>query len=201
MNLSLVSKHLRPNSCLDIGANVGNFYREASKEWPNCYFMLVEGNPYCADELGKLGVSHRIALLSDEEKAVTFYTQEGHPTGTGASYYRENTSFYEGTKAVPHSRTTQRLDTLLIDHVYDLLKLDTQGSELDILRGGLEILSRAKAVILEISHIEYNQGAPDQSAVNDFMREHGFHPVENLGEIHHPISGEHIQTDVLFLRK
>ena len=42
----------------------------------------------------------------------------------------------------------------------DLIKMDVQGSELDILEGGKKILSQAKYLIVELQHIEYNDNAP-----------------------------------------
>ena len=42
----------------------------------------------------------------------------------------------------------------------DLIKIDAQGSELDILEGGSKILSNAKYLIVELQHIEYNDNAP-----------------------------------------
>ena len=56
----------------------------------------------------------------------------------------------------------------------DLIKIDVQGAELDILRGGKECLANAKDVILEAQHVDYNIGAPKFEEVIDFMKENGF---------------------------
>lgn len=200
MNFELITKHFRPRSVVDVGANVGGWHNQARLHWPDAYFFLVEGNPACAEQLAMTGASMRIALLSDTEKEVTFYTREGAPTCTGASYYRENTSFYADDKIIPHTVRTQTLDDLVDRQPFDLIKLDTQGSELDILRGGYTTLASAKGVVMELSHVEYNAGAPLAAEVIDFMARNGFKVAETLGEIVHPINRNHIQSDVLFIK-
>lgn len=200
MNFDLIKKHINPTSCLDIGAHLGHWHNEARLHWPNAYFMLVEGNPACAEQLAMTGASTRIALLSDEEKDVEFFTRVDAPTCTGASYHRERTDFYEGDKAVATKLRTQRLDDLVDGQPFQLIKIDTQGSELEILRGGYATLAAAQAVIMEVSLEEYNQGAPSATEVIDFMARNGFKVTEQLGDIIHPLKRHVIQQDILFTR-
>ena len=40
---------------------------------------------------------------------------------------------------------------------FDLIKLDTQGSEIDILNGGSHMIKNTTAIIVEVSHVEYNE--------------------------------------------
>lgn len=201
MNFELITKHFTPISCLDIGANVGGFHNEARLHWPNAYFFLIEGNPACAEQLATTGASMRIALLSDTEKEVTFFTRQGAPTCTGASYYRENTPFYADDQIIPVTLKTQTLaDVVGEQGPFSLIKIDTQGSELDVMRGGLDVIRQAKGVILEVSMVEYNKGSPTAQETHEFMAGLGFYSAENLGDIVHPIDRNVIQRDVLFLR-
>lgn len=201
MNFDLVKKHINPVSLLDIGANIGGWHNEARLHWPNSYFFLIEGNPACAEQLAMTGASMRIALLSDTEKDVEFFTRKDAPTCTGSSYYRENTVFYEGDKAEPHIMRTQRLDDVVEGHAFQLIKIDVQGAELDVLRGGLTTLASAQAVVMELSVTEYNAGAPLMDETVKFMEDHGFYMAELLGDIVHPINRNVIQRDALFLRR
>jgi len=201
MNFDILKQHITPRSCLDIGANRSAWTKEARKHWPDAIYLLVEGNPECREELDASGENFRIALLSDSEKEVTLWQRKGAPACTGVSYKREvGTPFYEGDNAVGVPMMTQRLDDLVEGHPFDLIKIDTQGSELDIFRGAPNTLASAKAVVMELSIIPYNQGAPLADEQIQFMASHGFFVSADLGEICHPISREIIQKDVLFLR-
>ena len=55
------------------------------------------------------------------------------------------------------------LDSLVADHRFgspDLLKLDVQGYELEVLKGATAVLASQPLVLLEVSLLEYNSGAP-----------------------------------------
>ena len=52
--------------------------------------------------------------------------------------------------------------------------MDTQGSELDILRGAIECLKHCKYLILELQEVEYNQGAPLAPYVIEFSKNIGY---------------------------
>lgn len=54
------------------------------------------------------------------------------------------------------------------------LKLDTQGFDLEALKGGLSALSRVAAMQTEASFKRLYSGAPSYIAVIDFLREQGF---------------------------
>ena len=86
------------------------------------------------------------------------------------------------------------------DKKFDLIKIDTQGSELDILRGGTNFYTCAKGIILEVSLIEYNKNAPLEKEVIDYMDSINFKPAEVLKD-HYFSDGVLIQKDILFLNK
>ena len=61
-----------------------------------------------------------------------------------------------------------------IDDV-DFVKLDTQGSELGILEGGIQALDSAFGLEIEVEFAEMYEGQPLFSDVDVFMRQQGFH--------------------------
>jgi FkbM family methyltransferase len=204
MNLRLAAPHISPAKVLDIGANVGYWYKEAREIWPEAYFFLIEANEECRPELEKLNVPFRIAVLSDTNKEVEFFTMKDCGTATGCSYYRENTPFFQGDRAVGHKVRTKTLDEIaaLIDLRFPLLiKLDCQGAELDILKGGGETMRAADAIIIEVAHADYNIGAPQAVEVVAYLTAHGFIAREKLEDVCHPLQRDLIiQTTMLFTR-
>ena len=201
MSINKIKNYFEPNSILDIGANVGQFYNEIKTIFPNAYCYLIEGSENCKPALETLNVDFSISLLSDIEKEVNFYVRKSEPRCTGNSIYRENTSFYDDDQIVIEKKKTQTLSKLLKNKIFDLIKIDVQGSEIDIINGGLEIIKESKGILLEVSLIEYNQNAPTKDFVYKYMDNLGFKPVEIIGDINHPLTYELIQQDILFLNK
>jgi FkbM family methyltransferase len=201
MGLEKIKNYFEPKSILDIGANVGQFYNESKNIFPSSYYYLIEGNENCEVVLKTLNVDYSICLLSDSEKDVEFYIRKYEPRCTGNSIYRENTSFYDDDQITIEKKKTQTLSFLLNNKSFDLIKIDVQGSEIDIINGGKDIFKKAKGVLMEVSLIEYNQNAPSKEFVYNYMDNLGFSPVECIGNIGHPITHELIQQDILFLNK
>lgn len=201
MSLESIKKYFEPKSILDIGANVGQFYNEIKNIFPNSYYYLIEGSESCEVVLETFNVDYSICLLSDSEKEVDFYIRKNEPRCTGNSIYRENTSFYDDDQIIVEKKQTKTLSNLLNKQTFDLVKIDVQGSEIDIINGGLDIIKEAKGILMEISLMEYNQNAPTKEFVYEYMDNLGFKPVELIGNINHPLTYELIQQDILFLNK
>ena len=140
-------------------------------------------------------------MLSDCEKLVNYYIRDGEPLCTGNSIYKENSTFYDDDKIIVVQKQTKTLPQILNDKLFDLIKIDVQGSELDIIKGGLDIIKLSKGVLMEVSLVEFNQGAPRKQEVVDFMKDIGFESVEIIANINHPVFHTLIQEDVLFLNK
>jgi FkbM family methyltransferase len=80
----------------------------------------------------------------------------------------------------------------------DLIKLDIQGFELEALRGGPQCLKSAKAIIAEVSFIEYYEGQCLFHDLVTYLAQFGLF-LRAFG-INTPIGRPLGQTDVLFMR-
>jgi FkbM family methyltransferase len=194
---------IEPKAILDIGAHTGQFHSWSKRVWPDVGVFMIEANSLHKDTLNRLatenGDSYLIAALGDEVREVTFYTRSDKPHTEGNSYYKEH-NYWDIPQLVQESKVMlKRLDDIFEDDaVFDLIKVDTQGSELDILRGGKDLVSRASAIILEVSYIEYNEGAPSQQETLDYMKKIGFEEKISIGE--HYDGEQIVQKDLLFLK-
>ena len=94
---------------------------------------------------------------------------------------------------------TNTLNNIIGDKKFDMIKIDTQGSEIDIIRGGSSVVKQTKFVCLEISLTEYNENAPLKDEVMSFMNTQNFLPVELVEE--HFAKGNLIQEDWIFAKK
>lgn len=196
MNLKNLNQY-NFNSVLDIGAHHGNFYRELSKIKHIEKWLLIEANKNCESHLASLNVPFKIAMLSDRVKNQPYYQHKFDNTCTGNSYYRELSHHYKDENIIIDILTTCTLDDIVNNEQYDFIKIDTQGAEIDILKGGLRTLKNAKLVLLETSVIPYNENAPLQKEVVEFMYSNGFNNHIVIDQLMLP--NIH-QEDLLFTR-
>lgn len=202
MNLKEL-EYLQPNSILDCGANVGAWSKKAKEVWPNATIVMVEANPECEPALQETGFPYDIAVVSDDFKEVIFYQRKCGGTSTGDSIYREDTPWYDDENLVSTQRFAVPLDGMCKGHTFDLVKLDLQGGEIDALKGGKDLFTRTKAIIMEVpvdGVKPYNIGAPTRSEVMEYMQSIGFVNVKILEDIIHPLERMVIQQDILFTR-
>lgn len=147
----------RISTIYDIGANRGDWTRMATKMLPASKFFLFEANEVHRPDLQRLDHPFFIGVLANSRREVEFFGDGG----TGDSYYCENTIHYDAV--APRIELTHTLDEVIEKHdvpMPDFIKLDTQGAELDILRGGTRAPAHAKLVFLECPILAYNAGAP-----------------------------------------
>jgi hypothetical protein len=81
-----------------------------------------------------------------------------------------------------------------------LLKADVQGYELEVLRGATETLREAEVVLLEVSLLPYNVGAPLFSDVVRLMDERQFRVYDFCHMLRWQSDHAAFQVDVLFAR-
>ena len=195
-----------PRTILDIGAQVGDFYRECKGIWPDSQIMMIEATKECEPYLKDTGGNYLIAVLSDEKKKIPFYKTKVADTNTGNSVYKELTSAYSDENLIVEQRNTYTLDELYDGYtaVFDLVKLDTQGSEIDILNGGSHMIKNTSVIIVEVSHVEYNEKAPLVDEVKEYMESIGFVFKMEIGRSYSNdflTSDGIIQRDYVFINK
>ena len=195
---------VNPIAILDVGAHTGQFYGWAKKVWPDSLIWMIESNSVHNRDLANITKNtndeYLIAALGDEEREVTFYTRSDKPGTEGNSYYEE-TNWWDIPQLVQKSNVKlQKLDDLFTeDTTFELIKIDTQGSELDILKGGKVLCKKASIIILEVAYMEYNRGAPLKDEVISFMEDFGFEKKMSVGE--HYSEDKIIQKDLVFVNK
>lgn len=205
MNYELLKQHItpEPKRILDIGAHRGDFTQNCRKQFPSAYFFLIEAEQI--HEHMFRNENYKIAYLSDKSGEKIFYKSKFMHGNTGDSFYKENSNYYNEESIVKEVVKTETLDEIFNnDEIFDFIKVDTQGSELDILKGGINLIKRAYAFLLEVPvhDFQYNIGAPSREEVIEFMSEMGFNRQLVIGSIILPTlnNGKPIQEDILFLK-
>lgn len=189
-----------PRVIYDIGACTLHWYMAARAVWPKARIICFEAM-FSAEQLYKRhGVEYYIALLGNNGSRVDFYENTHDPAGN--SYYKENPAinpqalhYYNDTHKT--SRYTRSLDSIQRERQFplpDLIKMDVQGAELDILQSSPICLAHSQNIIAEVQSQRYNQGAPLEAEVNQFLLQNGFQIVSPR------FSGTSIQGDSHFGR-
>ena len=171
-------KHLgwSPTACIDVGAYHGDWTTMFRSIFPQSQVLMVEAQESQRDALRAAcvkaapHVQYEISLLgASDGDTVDFIEME-----TGSSVFAESSPYERKT-------VTKRLATL--DAVLekfppfqkaDCLKLDTQGYELEVLKGCRRLLPHVQVLLLEVSLIPVNKGCPLFGDIIPFMTANGF---------------------------
>jgi len=187
--------NIKFKNVLDIGAYEGHWSRLFTSIYPDANVLMIEANKEKEKTLKEIG-NYRIALLGERDNETVDYYKclDGVPTGNGI--YQENTEF----KFTPEKRRTITLPTLLgSEKGFDLIKMDVQGSELNIIKGALPIIKKTKYLLLELQTFQYNKGAPQIEEVVSYLHGLNFGFVDLFDLMY---SNNHlIQVDGLFINK
>jgi len=180
--LGLKAGGFNPQVIYDIGSCVLHWTKVAASIWPNATIILFDAFEPAEFLYNKHGYTYYMGLLSDIDGSVKqFYQNDKYPGGS--SYYREiahNGHFFPPDKFITKTATT--LDTIVRNRKFprpDLIKIDTQGSELDILKGAENTLLTTKHLIIEMQHNQYNMGAPLATHSIPVVQKYGFELVAN----------------------
>lgn len=205
----LAGQGVLPRTVLDVGANVGQFAVAAAKLFPEVRVHSFEPVPECFEKLRKnvsgLGkVTVYPYALGEGEGEVPFHVNTHSHSSSALPLAQGHRD------AFPEAREAREImvKVLTLDQVFAnaeirppvLLKLDVQGYETQVLRGGTQTLERVDYVVLEASFKPMYEGELLFTEVVRFMEERGFRFERPVGWFTAPESGEVLQMDALFVR-
>ena len=199
-------KHLNINdikNIIEVGARYGDESISLSKIFINANVYAFEPNPLVIEKTkNKLKDKSRIKFfdygLGEKEEELPFYPYlNNHDDNIGCSSFLKRID-YEKTQIECENKIKVRiLDNICKEeniNSIDLLCLDTQGFELNVLKGAKEILKEIKYIIMEQPkevidtrflppniHSKYVD-APNHNEIKDFMTSNGFVEIERIPE-------------------
>lgn len=193
---------------VDVGANVGQYglaIRSMGYDGP---IVSIEPLPEASDVLARRTAKDprwraiQVALGRAETRAPLFVARNSYSSSLFPATV-EHERAAPGAQAVRHVEVeVRRLDAIVDDLIGSagrpLLKLDTQGSELDILEGAGSSLVRFAAAHVELSIVPMYAGGPLMADVIDWLEARGFILVELEPEFSDPATGRLMQVNGLF---
>jgi len=200
----LRNNNINISNLLDIGAYRGDFTRMVKNIWPQVKVWQIEADERQMPYLQPDAINALLSSVSNKE--VEFFTLGENSITTGSSMYRELTGYYINPIVVNKRTTT--LDDLMKRVNFrgnwknaGMVKMDTQGAELEILRGGENFIKtfQPKYFVLETSVKQYNAGAPLVGDIIDYMKEKGY-AIQDIMSYVYDNTESLLQMDVLFTR-
>lgn len=174
--------NIKLDVCYDIGSSVLHWSRHAKRLWPETKIYLFDAFSPLEIIYKNYDYEYYLGILSNTDDNELKFYQNDFLIG-GNSYYRE--LGFDNSKYYPEDayllKKTKTLDTIVKERNYlypDLIKIDVQGAELDIIKGGLDVLANTKYLIVELQDIEYNIGAPKVDITKPYLESLGWKCIE-----------------------
>lgn len=201
--------HPRPKTVLDIGASHGQFARDALRAFPGVNIYSFEPIPECYQEL--VALSESVPTLHPMNLALG--DQDGDQD-LWLSGFRDSSSLHEmlpaHVEAWPHTAIEKkitvkvaRLDGVAASLALDrpvFAKIDVQGHELAVIRGGRSTLSLCERVMLECNFAQLYEGQPSFNQLYDELRSLGFFFDGFISPLRHPDTLELLSADAVFYK-
>lgn len=152
---------LRGGVLLDVGANVGSYARHLRTLAPDARILAFEPHPRTharlQDHLKGMGVETLALALNDQGGSFELYDMAGDGS-TQASLSRDAVGMYSAG-VVAHQVQCARLDDLLREKGIErvaLLKIDTEGHDLLVLRGAGQAIRERRIDMIQLEFIPAN---------------------------------------------
>ncbi len=198
----------RPQSVLDVGANRGQFALFALRRFPGARLICFEPLPGPAAVLRRVVAGHPGVQVHEAALSAASGTHSMHLTRKDDSSSllpvtaRQEHAFSGSAEVGRVEVQVRRLDDCVDPATLTrpcLLKIDVQGTELDVLRGGRRVLACVDEVIVECSFVELYAGQALADDVIAELRAHGFR-LRGFATPTFADDGQPLQSDLLFSR-
>lgn len=200
VSLGHLAQRITPKLIFDVGAYKGQFARRCLELWPGARVVCFEPLEHAVHDLYDLSRSgigridvHRVLLGAEAHEAMVFHEME-----TASSVLAE----WAHQDPATHQRMTT-LDAVVRDgyrgQVPQLLKIDTQGYELEVLKGAEASLGGTQAIIAELNLLDIHKGVALIAEVIQWLDERGF-VTYDICELHRrPLDDALWQVDFIFV--
>jgi len=201
----------KPITFFDIGANTGNFSESIRGEYQVEKGILVEPTPGLIPVLEKRFADRLVykiinAAVSDDNGQTDFYLNNDFDVVSSLLKIRNNGDELKHLNIKTPVATKIKAFTLnsicneqQLKSV-DLIKIDVQGAEHMVLKGGLETLKKTRLVFTEFSYRPLYEQSSTFFDLYKIFTDNNFMLI-NMGNGYTSLNGELLQGDALFINK
>jgi len=194
---------------LDIGAHTGQFAKEIRGKLPQAMIYSFEPLKDCYQDL--------VRNMSQDQnfEAYNFALGEAEikqeinrsvysPSSSLLTMGNLHEEMYPHTKGgIKENIEVKRLDDVFNDIVLEkeiLVKIDVQGYEDKVIKGGFNLISRAKVAFLEVSFFELYKRQALFGEIYEMMKKMGFRYQGRIHQKMNPSTGEILYEDSIFVK-
>jgi FkbM family methyltransferase len=195
---------------LDIGANEGQFADKMHALFPDTLIYSFEPIPESFDRLEKnfedikqiKGIN-----LALGEAAGEIIFNKNESTASSSFLDMADThkqSFDFAVKTNPIQVKVDTLDNVMSTEKIDLpmlIKIDVQGFEDKVIKGGKEVIRKADMVICEVSFVELYKGQLLFGDTYEIFKNLGFVYAGSIEQLRAPETNKILQADAIFIKR
>jgi len=191
---------------IDIGANTGQFAQRIHEIIPSARICSFEPIESCYQELQKntsgLNINTFNFALGDLNEQLQINISQHTPSSSLLEMADLHKDVFAGTEyAQKETITVKRLDDVapeLGELGKCLIKIDVQGFEDRVIKGGTETIKKAKLLVIETSFNELYKGQLLFNGIYDLLHELGFEFKGNISQSLNPKDGSILYAESLF---
>jgi FkbM family methyltransferase len=185
-------------SVIDVGAAVGDWSSTLAIKFPGREYLLIEANAVHASALES---------ICQKNHRWTYVLKACGPE-CGSIYFDRRDPFGGQARRLPDSEANQDLPMTTIDYEIAahnmrppfLIKLDTHGFEIPILKGAANALQQTEVLVVEAYNFVIGTEAIRFWALCEWLEERGFLPIDMFDVMYRPYDRALWQMDIVFMR-
>lgn len=187
-----------PGTVIDVGVHYGT--PELQGGFPDAYHVLIEPlqelEPRMQSILKNIKGEYHMVACSSQSGDMDIFVPE---STAGA------TLITESGDARNRKISVKTLDCIFADRVLTgpiLVKTDTQGYDLDVIKGGQALLKNVEVVVMEVNmfHPRGKPELPDFGEIVCWMREHGYSVYDIISYQQRPFDKALGYVDLVFVK-
>jgi len=195
---SIVKRRHFFNTVIDVGASNGSWTDSFMKYFKTCQYLLIEAQPVHTRDLRQFSNEHNnvhIVMAAAGETPGQIFFDATDPLGGQASY----TPYASNNIQVPVTTIDNEIEARGLKGPF-LIKLDTHGFEIPILKGASRTLTETDVIVMECYNFRIAPESLLFFEMCDYLKGFGFRCIDLVDPLHRPYDNSFWQMDLVFVR-
>jgi len=193
---------------IDVGANEGQFVDKIAGVFPDACIHCFEPIKSVYEQLtarfygNKNLITYNFGLGETSEERMIHLNEYSPSSSLLDMLDLHKTNFDFAVKSEPACISLKRLDDVFTSPPTSpvLLKIDVQGYEMNVLKGGDRVARAADVVIIETTFTPLYKDQPLFAEIYDYFVARGFRYAGNIEQLISPKNYQILQADAVFIK-